>query len=260
MSRRNKILVGLGIAILVVGVAGSFWLSDRYVVPIMMYHNVQDLDHHEANWVSPRKFEYHMAFLRKHNYNVISLEALVKGTLEGKKFPLKTVVVTFDDGKDNVHTNAFGILKKYNIPAIIFIPSEDMGTDGFMTADEIKEMASAGIAIGNHTRTQAYLPDLSLEKQKEEIVGAKDKLEEVLGMNIDYFAYPSGGFSDEIKAVVKQAGHKAACATNRGFDRFNKDVFELNRIRFSNKDNSDVILTVKLSGFYNLFRKRKNPY
>jgi len=260
MKKNFKFILIAIIVLLALGSVSSTWLRERYVVPIMMYHNVEDLDHHEANWVSSENFEYHMAFLRKHHYNVISLQDLVEGTQAGRDFPYKTVAVTFDDGEDNVYTNAFSTLRKYDVPAILFIPSDDLNTEGFMTVAQVKEMHSAGIAIGNHGRTQTYLPDLDVKAQTNEIVIGKMKLEDMLGFKIDYFAYPIGGFSDEIKDIVKRSGHKAACATNRGFDRFNKDVFELNRIRFSNKDNSSVILTVKLSGFYNLFRKAKNPY
>jgi hypothetical protein len=60
--------------------------------------------------------------------------------------------------------------------------------------------------------------------------------------------------------MVRNAGYKAACSTNRGYDRLNRDVYELKRIRFSNKDDSDLTLWWKLNGYYNLFRKAKNPF
>ena len=69
-----------------------------------------------------------------------------------------------------------------------------------------------------------------------------------------------GGFSGLIKDSLKNAGYKGACATNRGYDRYNRDVFELNRVRLSNNDDSDFVLWAKLSGYYNLFRKAKKPY
>ena len=102
--------------------------------------------------------------------------------------------------------------------------------------------------------------DYSDKRKEDEIVTSKKILEENLGIEIKYFAYPIGGFNSFIKKVIKANNYKGACATNRGYDKSNKDVFELNRIRFSNKDNSDLILRVKLSGYYNLFRKSKNPF
>ena len=59
-------------------------------------------------------------------------------------------------------------------------------------------------------------------------------IEDHLGHNIDYFAYPSGGFTEEIKRFVQDAGYKAAVTTNRGKDLFNQDLYELKRIHMSN--------------------------
>jgi peptidoglycan/xylan/chitin deacetylase (PgdA/CDA1 family) len=135
-----------------------------------------------------------------------------------------------------------------------------MNTEHYLTVEQIKEMIASGIDIGSHTRTEAYLPDLMVERQWNEIQASKAILEENLGITVDYFAYPIGGFSDEIKKIVQESGYKAACTTNRGYDRFNKDVFELNRIRFSDKDIRQDYMWIKLSGYYNLFRKGKSPH
>jgi len=66
--------------------------------------------------------------------------------------------------------------------------------------------------------------------------------------------------SFDYKQIVEEAGYKGAAATNRGYDRFNKDAYELNRIRFSDKDDRNDYLWIKLSGYYNLFRAAKKPY
>jgi len=121
-------------------------------------------------------------------------------------------------------------------------------------------MIEQDIDIGSHTRHHAYLPELSRKEQEDEIKKSKWKLERNLGKRIEYFSYPIGGFSELIKKLVKEAGYKGACATNRGYDRLNKDVFELNRVRFSDNDNRDDILWIKLSGYYNLFREARKPY
>ncbi len=256
---RNIFLVVLVLLIIVAGVF-LLWLPGRYVVPIMMYHHVDYTDQPRPNWVSPENFEWQMAYLKDRGYHVIRLHELVETVEAGRPLPRKAAVITFDDGYENNYTHAFKILKKYNFPAIIFMPSDKVNTEQYLTWDQLKEMASANIDVGSHTRTEAYLPDLMVERQRNEIQASKDILEQNLDIKIDYFAYPIGGFSDGIKEIVKKAGYKAACATNRGYDRFNKDVFELNRIRFSDKDIRKDYLWIKLSGYYNLFRQAKNPY
>ncbi len=250
-----KVLVLVGILI-----GFLYFLSQRYVVPIMMYHNVQQSTHYVPNTVSPQNFADHMAFLKKNNFKVLSLDELVNIIQSGKPLPRKSAVITFDDGYEDNYIYAYPILKKYNFPAIIFVPSDQVDTKGFLTTDQIKEMMQHGIAIGSHTRTQAYLPNESYESQKDQIFESKRIIEEKFSQPVQYIAYPTGGFSEQIKALVKEAGYKGACTTNRGFDKSDKDVYELNRIRFGDRDIHDYNLWAKLSGYYNFLRKTKKPY
>jgi hypothetical protein len=59
---------------------------------------------------------------------------------------------------------------------------------------------------------------------------------------------------------VKNVSYEAAAATNRGFDMLNKDVYEINRIKVTDSDMTKPLnFKLKLSGYYNLFRRGKSP-
>ena len=89
----------------------------------------------------------------------------------------------------------------------------------------------------------------------------KEFIEEKIGAGVDYLSYPMGGFNEEVKAAVKRAGYKGACATNRGFAELNKDVYELKRVKVTNSDMSKPFsFRAKLSGYYNVFRSKKRGY
>ncbi|MCX5681132.1 MAG: polysaccharide deacetylase family protein, partial [Candidatus Omnitrophica bacterium] len=139
------------------------------------------------------------------------------------------------------------------------IASNFIGKSGYLTWPQIKEMDASGFSFGSHTLSHRYLPDLSDEEQKWEISMSKEVIESHLGHPINNFCYRTGGFNDSIKEQVRKAGYRSACTTNRGYNRLNHDVYELKRIRFSNSDKTPLILWVKLSGYYNLFRKPVNP-
>lgn len=239
------------------------WALPQRVTPILAYHHINYSNVHvnlpKANTVTPENFERHMAYLKKHRYHVISLHELVESIKNKRPIPKKSVVITFDDGYDDNYTYAYPVLKEYGFPATIFVLPDLVDQEGYLTLDQMKEMIQNGIEIGSHTSTHAYLPDLSGEKLMEEIVHSKQKLEAMLHREAGYFAYPSGGFSGEIKRIVREAGYLAACTTNRGYDRMNRDVYELKRIRPTDKDRRDVSLWAKFSGYYNLFRKAKDP-
>jgi peptidoglycan/xylan/chitin deacetylase (PgdA/CDA1 family) len=197
--------------------------------------------------------------MKRHGFQVISFDDLVEGIKKGHVFARNTVVLQFDDGYEDNYKYAFPILKKYGFPATIFLISDKVNTPDFLTWDEIKEMEKNGISFGAHTRHHVYLPMQSMAQAQDEITGSKKMIEDRLGHSIDYFSYPSGGFTVDIKHLVRDAGYKAAVTTNRGKDRFNVDLYELKRIHMNNTDDrfSGLIMWFKLSGYYNLSRHFK---
>ncbi len=260
-------------------ISGRVWLEQRRVVPILMFHKVEKTNTPQAEIVSPQRFDWQMGYLKKNHYNVISLDTLVDAIRDGKKLPPKPVVITFDDGYADNYVYALPVLKKYGFPATVFIVPglvdqnlikekdyldpekfKALIDEDYLNWAQIREMMKGGFTIGCHGLTSAYLPDLSIKNQVLEIEKGKWALENTLKVKIDLYAYPVGGFDENTKAIVKQAGFKAAVTTNRGKDRFNKNLYELDRIRISDADNSEQILWVKLMGFYHLFRQMENPH
>jgi peptidoglycan/xylan/chitin deacetylase (PgdA/CDA1 family) len=247
----------------VVACVWALWVPNKYVVPVVMYHKVELGKTFAPDAVSPENFRWQCAYLKKRGYRVIPLDQLVSMIRDGvaaRQLPRKTVVITFDDGYENNFTDAFPILKEFGYSAIFFMPIEVIGIKGYMSWEQIQEMMKTGMQFGSHSMRHLILPSLSAVEQREGIFESKRVLQQRLGFPIDYFAYPIGGFNDEIKRMVQQAGYKGALTTNRGKDRWERDVFEIKRIRLSDRDNSDFILWWKLNGYYNFFRKLKNPY
>ncbi len=252
------------VLLLAAAVAGFFvWSADKYVVPIMMLHSVDyESNHREksANVLRPEYFREYLEFLREKKYNVISVPELVEGISSGKRFPRNTVVITLDDGYIDNYVHAFPLLKEHGIPAAFFLSSDLIGTEGFMNWEQVRELQRAGMTIGSHGVKHAYLPDVDRERRHAEIFNSKKALEEKLGVPIEYLSYPVGGFDEEVKVMVKNAGYKAAFTTNRGYDKFNKDLYELKRIRFATYKPRMNTFRAQISGYYNLFRRSRAPF
>lgn len=234
------------------------YMRPRYVVPVLMYHSISDRSDNPYTHVDLDIFLKQMKFLHDNDYSVISVDELVDGIKSGRKFPHKTVVITFDDGYVDNYLYAFPVLSKYKMPATIFILPGSMGEEkGCMTWDQVRLMQENGIEFGSHTNTHEYLPDIKDTKLLwKEIADSKKKIESNTGVEVKYFSYPVGGFNDKIKEAVKKAGYKAAFTTgNRGADRYNKDIYELNRIKMTNKEGSKPLyFRAAISGYNNLFR------
>lgn len=254
---RKALIAVLALAILLGGFY-FFWLSPRYVVPILTYHR---FGYDKSTlFVKPDNFTRQMEYLKEKGYHVISLDELVEGIKKEKKFNHRSVVITIDDGYEDNFIYAYPVLKKYGFPATMFIIANFIGSKvGYMDWEEVKTISRDNISFGAHTKNEMYLP--SLKKREllwEEIAGSKKIIQNKIGKPVDYFCYPTGGFTEEIKLIVKEAGYKGACTTNRGFVELNKDLYELKRIKVTNSDTVKPFhFWAKLSGYYNLFRSRK---
>lgn len=246
----------------VIAAAYGLELKDKYVVPILMYHRVlpdENREQDRPNVVSVDNFRYQIQFLKKNGYHVISLDELVSAIAQRRQLPRNSVVLTFDDGAEDNYAYAFPVLKEHGFSATFFISPQLIGKKGYLTWGKVKEMDQQGMGFGSHTLAHAYLPALSANEQKREIHASKKIIEGKLRHPVNNFCYPSGGFTPLAKEEVREAGYLSACTTNRGYDRFNRDVYELKRIRIGDKDVTPFFLWVKLSGYYNLFRSLKNP-
>jgi peptidoglycan/xylan/chitin deacetylase (PgdA/CDA1 family) len=69
---------------------------------------------------SEKDFQDQMEYLSK-NYNVISLERFLKYRQERSLLPRNCAIITFDDGYKDFYKTAYPILKRFSLPATVFI-------------------------------------------------------------------------------------------------------------------------------------------
>lgn len=260
MLRRKSLVIVVGIIILVI--SASFVLYGRYMIPVVMYHSVTpEAKPKNRMQISVNLFTRQMEFLKKHHYNVISLEEAAKLIRERKKIPAKTVAITFDDGYKDNYTYAYPILKKLGIPATIFIiiNEVDRPQNDRLSWEEIKEMRLSGIiTIGSHTLDHPLLTEVSSAAElKRQIVDSKKILEDKLKVEVDSFCYPAGRFDARIRELVVQAGYKFAVATSFGKNVSSQDVYLIKRVRVSESDNL-FEFWVKTCGYYDSYRSNNH--
>jgi len=256
---KRKVIVLL-LAVILPAAFYFFWLSPRYTVPILMYHSINYKE--GSHFVSPENFANQMEYIKKKGYEVITLDELVRSIKSKQKIRKNKVVITFDDGYQDNFKYAYPVLRKLGFPATIFLISDFVGREKrFLNWDEVRMMSKNNISFGAHTKSHFYLGSFMDEgAAREEIAGPRKRIEQETGTAVDYFCYPTGGFNERVKEILKEAGYKGACTTNRGFARFNRDVYELKRVKVNNSDtNKPLSFWMKLSGYYNLIRSQRNP-
>lgn len=220
----------------------TIWMSK-----IINFHAVRDITWFEK-----------VIFLLKNKYSLINIEELESFYYKGKN--LKNIChITIDDGDKVFLEVIYPVLKKYNIPATIFVspemclheknfwfqemhdfdnnkvkqiiekyfklkpgalevfplglimknirigeiltiiksyaelyPTKSTGPQN-INARQLKEMDEQGlITIGAHTLTHPVLANENSDRSSNEISGSFNMLQDILGHEIKYFAYPNG--------------------------------------------------------------------
>jgi len=190
--------------------------ADGGACAFVTFHRVLETEDLATDTVMPRvQFEAFLdAFADR--YTVMSAGDAFQAHAQNA-LPRNGLVLTFDDGYEDLATVIAPLLKLRNIPATFFIASKYLtGTEG-LSNDQLKELAACPlIEIGGHTRSHPHLRELSRQQQREEIVGNKSELEAIVGAELLSFAYPYGRRVDVDRSAmraVRKAGYLGACTT-----------------------------------------------
>jgi peptidoglycan/xylan/chitin deacetylase (PgdA/CDA1 family) len=159
-----------------------------------------------------------------------------------------------DDGYRSIYNIAYPILKKYGYTAILFVYTNFVGVSKMaVTWDQLKEMQAEGFTIGSHT---IYHSDLTQPKEgetdrefiariKEELDGSKKIIDQKLGQNTYFLAYPFGYYDQRSMQMASDAGYKMAMSVKRGGNPFFANPLTLRRDQILKRDMQSFISRLK---------------
>lgn len=204
-----------------------------------------------------------MSFLHKNNYTVIALSYAKRLLESDKKICGKYAVITFDDGYNDFHTDAFPVLRRYGFSATVFLPTEFISNKGLklkgkehLSWSEVRELQSNNIAFGSHTATHPQLKSLDRADVEHEIVYSKKTIEDKIGSTVDSFSYPYAfpeedrKFTRYLKEVLQKSGYTYGVSTRIGTSSKKDDIFFMRRLPINSSDDARL-LRAKLEGSYN---------
>ena len=210
-------------------------MGETYKIPVLMYH---DIGSPKASLVvTPEMFGKQMEALFEAGYETVTADALLLG-LKGERvwLPEKGVAITFDDGYEGVYRYAYPVLKSLGLKATLFVVTGLVGKDGYLTWDQLQELAAEGWAVGSHAVHHVDLRTLEARQLQNEVSLSRKVLSEATGQEILSFCYPSGKYDDSVIAAVEGAGYLGAFTTEPGFVRGRDAPFTLKRIRVDGRD------------------------
>ena len=165
-----------------------------------------------------------------------------------------TAAITFDDGMRSFAEHALPVLEAHDIPVTMFVNRlaiehdhlpfqtvirtraasialdygrldqlagpEHAPTDGdrvFLSAEELRQLQSRGVEIGNHGATHRVLAGCDQRTLEEEIAGNAGYLQDTLGVKPAFFAIPYGKREHYDQATIdacRAIGHRIVFSTN----------------------------------------------
>lgn len=210
----------------------SKYFSDDKGVLSLMYHRFNENKYPSTN-IKMEIFVQQINLIKNLGYEFYEPDLFLNEFNEPKD--KKKVLITIDDGFKSFYNHAWPYLKKNNIPFILFISTEPVGKNGYMTWDEIKQIEKSKIGyIGHHSHTHEYLIDMTQAEFINDIETSSKIFKQNLGYVPSIFSYPFGEYSLYMKDYISK-NFKIAFGQHSGVIDINKDKFELPRFPINEK-------------------------
>ena len=176
---------------------------------VLVFHEVSDsFDHDESCKIRLTTFRRIIDSVAA-GYKIVSVEDFLSSKEKNM------AVITFDDVPQSFYTAAYPLLKEKGLQFTLFVAKKFVGMNGFLSAEEIISLDKDPLCtIGAHTCNHVQL---RYENDSEsDIKDSKVYLEELLGHQVKYMAYPFGRYdsvSGKNRREVKETGFVAAFST-----------------------------------------------
>lgn len=178
------------------------------MLPILMYHGLHrdpgSRGRYDAVYsVHPEMFARQLDWLvQQHHRSVLLDEATATDTGD------RRVVITFDDGDVSNVEVALPLLAERGLRAEFFVTTDFIGQLGMLAPDDIRRLAAAGMGIGSHGRTHAFLQDLDTAALMAELDDSRCRLQAICGRPIDSLALPGGRGGERELLAAQRLGYR----------------------------------------------------
>tara|TARA_B100000745_G_C20143505_1_gene392151 strand:+ start:154 stop:1215 length:1062 start_codon:yes stop_codon:yes gene_type:complete len=239
--------------------------NDEGILSII-YHRFNEHKYPSTN-IQMDVFYDQIKLIKDSNYQFLNPNDFKENFHKAKK--QKKILVTIDDAFESFYKNAWPFLKKNKIPFILFVSTEPIEKNGYMTWEQIIEIEKESFTvIGHHSHSHDYL----IDKSNSEFILDIEKANKLFLNNIGYiptiFSYPFGEYSEFIRNYISK-NFKYAFGQHSGVIDLNKEKFQLPRFpinenygkleRFKSIINTFPLEYKKLLPVEKKLKKQNNP-
>ena len=197
-----------------------------------MYHRFNESRYPSTN-IQMDIFKEHIKIIKNSKFDFYNSKDFERDFDKPKN--KKKILITIDDAFKSFYTEAWPYLKENKIPFILFVSTEPVGKNGYMSWEQIKEIEKNNfVTIGHHSHTHDYLIDKTHKAFISDIKSANKIFLEKMGYVPSLFSYPFGEYSKLMRDYVSK-NFNYSFGQHSGVIDVNKDKHELPRFPINEK-------------------------
>jgi peptidoglycan/xylan/chitin deacetylase (PgdA/CDA1 family) len=180
-------------------------------VRVLLYHAVGEHTGGDPRYaISRAELAGHLEQIRCGGHRVVPLADIGS---DSEQDGAPAVALTFDDGRLSDYTEVFPLLREHGVVAEFFVNPGRIGRPRFLTWDQAREMARAGMRFQSHGYDHVYLTPLSAAALERQVGDSKRRLEDELGVRVEFLAAPYGDLNRRVCEAAMAAGYRAVCTS-----------------------------------------------
>ena len=218
--------------------------SKKKGLPVLMYHFFYDAQAGEtgkdANYMEIHDFEEQVKYLADNGYYVPTWDEVL-GYVKGENgLPLKSVVITVDDGDESFFRLASPVLEKYHIKATSFLITSWYT----WTIDHTTFHPHIDLQSHSHNMHKSGSDGKGRIMTINHDEGVKDLETSRATINdtVTVFCYPFGHYNEHAKQIIKDANYTLAFTVEYGRVMPGQDPLVLPRIRMQKGDSLNTFI------------------
>lgn len=205
-------------------------------VPVLAYTDIGDTPNNRHQ-VPRSAFNLQMRWLKTEGFTAITPVQLINFMEFTGQLPRRSVLISFDTASQRLYDIGVPILREHGFTATFFVATARVGSKGAMSWNQIKQLHDAGHTIACRgrsgrsltRRTSGQAFSAYFKSVESELRLARETIERHLDTPCLFLAYPRGGSSRLVSAMVAKMGFSAAFVLEPGENPFFADRFSIHR-------------------------------
>jgi peptidoglycan/xylan/chitin deacetylase (PgdA/CDA1 family) len=201
--------------------------------PILMYHEIQmagrplcyDEPGYKRYVLAEETIRRQVDWLRSEGFRGLGVSEVLDGRSDGPG-----VGLSVDDGCETDFLVLAPLFHSAGFRATFYVVSDAVGRQGYLAPSQIQEIIAMGHEVGCHSKSHAYLTDLTEKELRSEIRTAKDHLEQFTAVRVEHFSCPGGRWNRRVARFARLAGFRSVATSRLGLCYPRTNPYSLPRV------------------------------